>query len=283
MVVVASLAAMLISTSRLLIKVLPAPMSSQIVRALAARTRRPKVHGPQLDAMSRAEMLRYGPRGRNVAWGWGWGWGDGPLVILIHGWNGSAAQLAPLATSLAARGFRCVAIDVTGHGASVGSRTGWRHFVDDIAALSAQLGGDVHAYVGHSAGGLAMMAARVTRGVRAGKYVCVCAPSHPFPPIRAIQQQLDPAQRVLTACQNDIARQLGADWRQLESGWAYAGAGSDLLLFYDEADRFVDHTEGDRIGAWCPGATLVKSAAHGHTKVLGAPELATAVATFLLR
>jgi len=279
MVAVASLAVMLITTSRLLIKVLPAPMSSQVVRALAARTRRPTVHGPQLDAMSRAEMLRYGRGGRNVAWSWG----DGPLVILVHGWNGSAAQLSPLAANLATRGFRCVAIDVTGHGASVGSRTGWRHFIDDIAALSAQLGGEVHAYVGHSAGGLAMMAARVTRGVRAGKYVCVCSPSHPFPPIRAIQQQLDPAQSVLTACQDDIARQLGAGWQQLESGWAYAGAGPDLLLFYDEADRFVDHTEGDRIGMWCPGSTLVKSTAHGHTKVLAAPELEREVVAFLLR
>lgn len=260
-------------------KVLPAPVASQVVHALAARTQRPKVHSPQQQALSRAERLRYGERGRNVAWSWG----HGPLVVLVHGWNGSAAQLAPLAAALSAQGFRCVAIDVTGHGASAGHRTGWRHFIDDIAALTTQVGGDVHAYVGHSAGGLALMAARAVRGIRAGKYVCVCAPSHPFPPIRTIQQRLNPAQGVLAACQDHIARQLGADWRQLESGWAYAGAGSDLLLFYDDADRVVDHSEGDRIQAWCPGATLLKSTGHGHTRVLGAPELEQAVATFLCR
>lgn len=225
-----------------------------------------------------AVALPYGSDGQNVAWSWG----HGPLVVFIHGWNGRAAQFAPLALRIAQRGYRCVAIDVTGHGSSHGKRTGWRHFIDDIAALTTSLGDDVYAYVGHSAGGLCLMAARAIKNLRASLYVCVSTPSYPFPPIRAIRQRLDPAPHLVTAYRDFIARQFDMTWSELKSGQAFAGAGADLLLFYDEADRFVEHSEGDRIQALCRGARLNKSSTHGHSKVLGSAELEQAVSSFLV-
>src|SRR6266568_4546258 len=68
-----------------------------------------------------------------------------------------------------------------------------------------------------------------------------------------------------------------------EEVYAYVGhsAGADLLLFYDETDRFVDHREGDKIQALCPGARLIKTSAYSHQKILTAPELAQAVGEFL--
>jgi hypothetical protein len=55
------------------------------------------------------------------------------------------------------------------------------------------------------------------------------------------------------------------------------------MLVYDEADRFVDHQEGDRILSWCKGAALMKTAAYGHTRILAAQELEQVVGEFLLR
>jgi len=228
--------------------------------------------------MEQGSRLRYGPKKRNAAWIWG----EGPIVVFVHGWNGSAVQLAPLAQRIAGRGFRCVAIDVTGHGGSQGNRTGWRHFIDDVAALTEALGTAVYAYVGHSAGGLTLMAARAIRGIRAEKYVCVCTPSHPFPPIRAVKGNLDPPPRTLGAYQDFIASQFDSTWQELTEGRAFLGANADLLLFYDQTDRFVDHTEGDRIKSWCSGAQLTKTSGYGHMKVLGAPELEQSIAGFLL-
>ena len=69
-----------------------------------------------------------------------------------------------------------------------------------------------------------------------------------------------------------------AQMSRLEAGHAYAGAGRELLLVYDRADRFVDHGDGDLVLGWCPGATLIKTASHGHTRILAAPELADLVA-----
>ncbi|MCF8150412.1 MAG: alpha/beta hydrolase [Burkholderiaceae bacterium] len=267
---------MLVTASRTLVRLLPARPANAIIRKLAARTQRPVVSQAQQEAMTPAIPLRYGSAG-NMAWSWG----RGPLLVLVHGWNGRAAQMAPLATKLAGAGFRCVAIDVTGHGDSPGRRTGWRHFVEDTAAISETLGEGVHAYIGHSAGGLAMMAARAIKGIAARRFVCVCAPSHPFPPIRAVRQRLSPRPAQIENYKNYIAGQFDSDWDQLESGRAFAGAGADLLLFYDEKDRYVDHTEGDRIQTWCPGAQLIKTGSYGHSRVLAAPELERAITGFL--
>lgn len=264
------------TVARTLVAALPASAAFHVMRSLAGRAPpRPAVTAAQQLALSQATALAYG-EGRTA-----WSWGHGPLVVLVHGWGGRAAQLAPLALNTSRRGYRCVAIDVTGHGDSAGRRTAWRCFIDDIAGLSRSLGQEVHAYLGHSAGGLAMMAARAIHGTRAQRYICVCAPSHPFPPIRAVRQRLNPRPALIDRYQEFIAQQFGTSWQRLEAGHAFADAGQNLLLVYDQGDRFVEHAEGDRIQALCAGARLVKPTACGHTRVLAAPELEEALAAFL--
>ncbi|MDZ4144483.1 alpha/beta fold hydrolase [Hydrogenophaga sp.] len=269
---------MIFKIARLLVKTLPEPAAFRLVCSLAGRTQRPAVRPPQQEALAQARQVHYGAQGHNVAWEWGQ---TGPLVILVHGWGGSAAQIAPRAAALAQQGFHCVAIDVTGHGSSPGARTTWRCFIDDIAALTTTLGQPVHAYVAHSAGALTAMAARGIHDIGAARYVCICAPSHPHPPITVIRQKLDPPAGVLQRYREHIAQQFDADWATLATGTAYAGAGSNLLLFYDTTDRYIDHEEGNRLQALCPGAQLIKTTQYGHTRVLEAPELAQAVGEFL--
>lgn len=268
---------MLTAVSKVLVAGLPSTPALHLMRTLASRTQRPALNDVQREALSHATRLPYGRQGRNTAWAFG----EGPAVLLAHGWNGRAAQLAPLALGLSRRGYRCVALDVTGHGDSAGTRTAWRCFIDDIAELSRSLGEPLHAAIGHSAGGLALMGARRIHGLQASRYVCVCAPSHPFPPIRAIRQRLDPRPALVERYQAFIAGQFDTDWQRLAEGHAFVGMGRELLLFYDQGDRFVDHTEGDRIQAWCTGATLVKSTNLGHSRVLAAPELEAAIASFV--
>lgn len=260
---------------RAALKVVPDSTGSAITRALAGRIPPLGVLPAQQLALATATKFSYGDGGR------AWSWGAGPSVVFMHGWGGRAAQMAPLAAHVAGLGFRAVAFDVTAHGDAKDRRARWSYFLRDVAALTRVLGEEAHAYVGHSAGALTMMAARRAHGLRAGRYVAICAPSHPYPPISAVRQRLDPRPGVVEAYKAFIAGQFGVPWAELESGSAWDGVGEDLLLFYDEADRFVDHTEGDRIAGLCPGARLVKTKTHGHVRVLAAPELADAVGAFL--
>jgi pimeloyl-ACP methyl ester carboxylesterase len=266
---------MLIKVAKFVINVVPEAMANSITRSLAALTQRPPISSFEQEAMAQASKMTYGEN--NIAWVWG----AGPLVIFVHGWSGRAAQMAPLALHVANLGFRSVAIDVTGHGDSPKRHTRWDYFFRDIAALSQSLHEEVYAYVGHSAGGLAMMAARNLKGIHARRYACICAPSFPFPPIDVIQKKLNPKKGVLESYKAYIADQFGADWEQLRAGCSYANAGPDTLLVYDETDRFVNHSEGDKIQGLCPGAWLVKTSAYSHQKILAAPELARTLGAFL--
>ena len=50
-----------------------------------------------------------------------WSWGEGPIVLLVHGWNGRSTQLGGFVSPLVARGHRVVAFDALGHGDSDGA------------------------------------------------------------------------------------------------------------------------------------------------------------------
>jgi len=42
--------------------------------------------------------------------------GDGPTVMLLHGWGGSASDMMPLARAFARAGHRAIVFDLPGHG-----------------------------------------------------------------------------------------------------------------------------------------------------------------------
>jgi len=268
---------MLIKIAKVVVDLVPESAGFSIVRTLAARTQPLPVAPFEKEAMLQASKLLYGQNNQNVAWAWG----KGPVVIFVHGWGGRAAQMAPLALHVAKLGFRSVALDVTGHGDSPEQNTSWGDFLRDIADVSRAENEQIFAYVAHSAGALSMMAARNSKGVRAQRYICISAPSYPFPPISVIQKKLNPKEGVMNRYKQYIAEQFDSTWEKLQEGSSYTNAGSDLLLFYDETDRFVNHTEGDRIKALCPGARLIKTNAYSHQDILSAPELVEATTEFL--
>lgn len=266
---------MLIPVARLALKALPDSAGFRVTRSLAAVTRRPQVADNERAALARAQRIHYGDG--NIAWAWG----VGPPVVLVHGWSGRAAQMAPLAAHISGYGFRAVAMDVSGHGDSPGRRTEWGYFLRDIPALAEKLGEEVHAYVGHSAGALTVAASRRAGRIGARSFVLICAPTHPSPAINQIRRKLAPRPGVIARYQRYVAGQFGAPWDALTEGWAYQGLGSDTLLLSDTADRFVDHADADRIATVAQGARVVKSDRYGHGRILTSPELLQEVCAFL--
>ena len=124
-------------------------------------------------------------------------WGEGPLVILIHGWEGRSTQMTIIAKKLASLGFKAVAVDIKAHGESDGRKVSFKDYIEDIDALIKHLDQDVHAMLGHSAGGLCMMAAREILDIKANHFVTVSSHSAPFPLIDSIREQLKLSEPVL--------------------------------------------------------------------------------------
>lgn len=262
--------------ARFAIRLLPANMGFALIRNLASKVARLPVKENELAALKLAQTRLIGSQTKIKLWIWG----QGPTVLLVHGWGGRAAQMAPLAMGLAAVGFQAVAFDLSGHGESTEPVASWGNFFRDIAEVSYALGA-LFAFVGHSAGGLALMASRQIAHIQAQRHVCICAPAYPHPPVQAIDKQLNPGVALLNRYRDLLAQQFHSSWPALERGEAFAGAGQETLLIYDHSDRYIPHAEGDRIKSWCPATILVKTDGHGHSRILSSQQLSQLVTDFL--
>ena len=79
--------------------------------------------------------------------------GQGPLAVLLHGITANAYVFLPLMERLAGA-FRCVSIDLRGHGRSSKPATGYtaRDYADDIEALIRRLDAGPALLIGHALG-----------------------------------------------------------------------------------------------------------------------------------
>lgn len=269
---------MLLSTLQRTLRLLPDGVAVPVTFQLLSLARRLPRTARDDQATGTATVRRWGARNGHTALQWG----TGPLVILVHGWGGRAAQMAPLALHLAGLGLCVVAPDMTGHGDSPGRRISFAQLVDDLAVLVKALDQDVYALVGHSAGGMTMMAARTRHGIRAQRYVCLNAPRAPYPPIQGIRTALAPRQSVLDACRARLDAQFDQPHAFLEQAglYRYQGQGR-LLLVYDHDDDQVDHDDAQRIAQGWPDATVLKTNGLGHHRVMWAPQVHHLVGRFL--
>lgn len=200
----------------------------------------------------------------------GWEIGEGPPVLLVHGWGGRGAQMSGLAHSLARHGFRVIFFDAGSHGDSGDKPLGFDRFMEDAAALQHHIGQTPYAWVGHSAGALAIMRGRRTHGIRAGRYACLAAPFLPYVPIERMRAMGAP-EIVLEHIKPMIADQFSCSWAELEAGaaWERDDADAPLMIAYDSDDRIVRPEDGDRIACIRPDAHLVRTKDHGHNRILG--------------
>jgi pimeloyl-ACP methyl ester carboxylesterase len=80
-----------------------------------------------------------------------WSAGSGPAVLLVHGWEGSHADLDAFAAPLLARGMRVVTFDLPAHGMSSGTTASPPECGHGVLAIAEHVG-PLAAAVGHSAG-----------------------------------------------------------------------------------------------------------------------------------
>jgi pimeloyl-ACP methyl ester carboxylesterase len=269
---------MLVSVVRKLLPHLPEAPAFWLTRQVASLVRSPPLRAADFDLVREMEPRWYGPR-RNR---WALLHGHGPLVLLVHGWAGRGTQMLPIARRLVCQGFRVLIPDITAHGQSAGLQVGFRDFVNDIADCCDALGQQPFAMVGHSAGALAMAAARRLRKVQAQRYVLLCAPRGPYIPVEEIRRRLDPKEEVLARCRNHFAAQLQGDWDGLDAGGAYrTDDGTPALLIYDRDDPRLHPQDPVRVERQWAGARLVMTSGLGHSKPLRDPEVIQRIVDFL--
>lgn len=242
----------------------------------------PVRHSPRAErhreAWERATPEALPFAGRDLA---GWRWGqEGPAVWLVHGWSGSARQLAALAPPLAAAGLSVHAWDLPAHGASPGRRTHLGELVR-VLETAAERHGPPEAIVAHSFGAAAAAVA-LAEGLPAGRAVFLAAPAALGGFVELFARFLGLPPRVQTLLGERVERRVGRSWHEVDpERLAPRLAAVPLLVVHDAEDREVGLEHGRRLAAAWPGSELAVTTGLGHNRILRAPEVVERVRGFV--
>jgi pimeloyl-ACP methyl ester carboxylesterase len=234
-----------------------------------ARAAMPKFMPP--DAVHRDAL---GSEGR-VAY-WSWGAPEWPLVVCLHGWGGRGTQWSHLAHALLKAQHRVVVLDAPAHGASDGDRASMPGFRNALLRVM-DAAGTPHALVGHSLGGLSVLAAIASRA-NAGvsplpRAVSIGAPSSVDRPMSRFLKRHEGSDAVARAMIAQLEQRWHFRWRDLDTPTLAAQAaragGAQLLVIHADDDEQVPAIEGVGLEQDWPGATRwVAPEGTGHVRIL---------------
>lgn len=209
----------------------------------------------------------------------GWRWGTGPLVILLHGWEGRGSQLARFAAPLARRGFRVVAFDAPGHGSSSGRQSSLPHFAWSLRGV-ADAEGAPHAIIGHSLGCAAATLA-MRDGLAISKAVFVAPPLNPADYTRQFGAIFGLPDEVIHGLRNRVEERFLRKWDDFSLASMAPGMSAGLLVAHDRDDTETPWAGGARLVDLWPGARLLTTEGLGHRRILREPSIIEEAAGFI--
>ncbi len=228
-----------------------------------------------------------GSEGRIATWSWGddaW-----PFVICLHGWGGRGTQWAHLATALLERQHRVVVLDAPAHGASDGNRASLPGFRNALLRVLDTLGTPA-ALVGHSLGGLAVLAAiasRANSGVTPlPRAVSIGAPSSVDRPLRRFVRRHQASDAVQAAMIAKLERRWHFRWRDMDTvslaAQAMRAGGAPLLVVHAADDEQVLVVESEGLMTDWPNAERwLAPEGSGHVRILREPAVIARIVEFV--
>ena len=195
-----------------------------------------------------------------------WSWGAGPVVLLVHGWNGRGTQLGAFVEPLVARGYRVVAFDAIGHGESAGAQSSLPEFANCIRQVADELGG-IFGIIAHSLGGAATTFA-LAYGLHAERLVFVSPPADPREFLKIFAAGLGITDDVRARVKARVERRLGIAMEDMQAIGIAPNMRLPLLVIHDEQDKEVPVAVGRSVAASWPGADLIVTQGLGHQRIL---------------
>jgi pimeloyl-ACP methyl ester carboxylesterase len=237
---------------------------------LFLRPRRYPRPARELEALGTARLILV-PTDRTLhagpeplrAWVWG---DDGPLVLLVHGWQGRGAQLSSFVPPLLAAGFRVATFDAPAHGDTPGTRSSLFSFRDSVTAMHDALG-PFHAIVSHSMGGAAVILAASERPI-ASRYALICPPNDVRDFTAELTKALGLSEATRAAVHRRLERTFGQKLESIRGPALVRDRTEPLLLVHDRGDKEVPFDRGEAIAAAWPGAELHATDGLGHRRIL---------------
>ncbi|HEX8906929.1 MAG TPA: alpha/beta hydrolase family protein [Longimicrobiaceae bacterium] len=208
-----------------------------------------------------------------------WSWGAGPLVLLAHGWQGSAADMAQLAGAFAQAGYRAVFLELPGHGGG-NRRTSLAEWTRALRALAGLLG-QPYAVVGHSMGAAAVALA-LEEGVEARGAVLLAPIVAPMAFAGRFMSFIGLPRERLDGMTRELNRIVGRDVHRFDVRRVARGLRIPSLLVHDPGDAEAPYDEhaGEIAAAWS-GCVVEAAPGLGHRGVLTDPGTIARVVRFV--
>lgn len=232
----------------------------------------------ELAALEEASLFTVSmPTGRLI--GWRWGRREDPVVVLVHGWGGRAAQLRSYVAPLLARGYSVVGFDAPGHGMTGGHESSLVHMAAALEAVLRDIG-PVEAVIGHSLGG-AVAGYAMSRGAQVKKAVLLAPPASLTDYSHRFARLLRLPEGVRALMQAQIERRFGIRWSDFEVDRTAPKLTQPALIIHDIDDRDNPFRDGERYARHWPGARLVATHGLGHRGALYDSAVINEVAAFI--
>jgi pimeloyl-ACP methyl ester carboxylesterase len=191
-----------------------------------------------------------------------WSTGTGKPVLLVHGWEGSHADLDFFVQPLLACGARVVALDLPAHGESDGTRASLPDFAAAIGRLG-EIVGPLAGVIAHSVGCPATALA-ISHGLRTERAVIIATPTRYERWARefALESGADP-DAVIAAL---IAR--GIDVASLDMVKTVSDFTLPALIVHSSDDRVTDARGSRAVSEAWRGSRLRYVEGLGHSRIL---------------
>jgi pimeloyl-ACP methyl ester carboxylesterase len=231
-------------------------------------------------ARSRQSRLRVGSGWVQV---YEWGPEERPTTFLMHGWSSCGARLTSFVQPLLDAGFRVLAIDAPGHGASSGLRSNLACFVHAIRVVLERRG-PIEGIVAHSYGALATLRLLMKQPtVKSGGVVLVGMP----PDVQYMMEQF----KLVLALRADVQLLLHSLFVQTfgqapdsySPGLCSGLPGVPTLVVHDEDDDVAPIDHARVLAGLLPAAEFLRTQGLNHSGPLRDPATIGTITAFLKR
>lgn len=224
--------------------------------------------------MAAAHHLKSGPESSSV-----------PRFLVVHGWGSRAEYLSEMALGLRETGAEVVVLDLPGHGASSGRRLDLKIAAEAIVAAERHFG-RFDGVVGHSFGGAAVMmaAGRVfpeLQPLNAPRIALIGSPSSMGEVFNGFASMVGLGRGSVGAMRNRAMDLVGAQVEDLDGVAVARRIDRPLLVVHAEDDKEVNVGHAQRYIGVSPHVRHLWANGHGHRRIISAPEVIAAVASFL--
>lgn len=211
--------------------------------------------------------------------------GETKRVLVVHGWGSRAEYLTDLALGIREAGAEVVVLDLPGHGASSGRRLDLKIAAEAIVAAERHFG-HFDGVVGHSFGGAAVMmaAGRVfpdLRQFQPGRIALIGSPSSMGEVFQGFAAMVGLGHGSIGAMRGRAMELVGARVEDLDGVGVARRIDRPLLVVHAEDDKEVNVGHAQRYIGVSPHVRHLWANGHGHRRIVSAPEVIRAVASFL--